>query len=138
MDKNNPIKGKEFSPDDDWVLDETIKSQPVQDDDLVSINVARGWLPRASNGRKISLDTLYRWCQKGLKNGVRMEAVKIGSRWYTTRKWVQDFIRAGKPNLAVGDAAPVLRTRQQRDRAVDWAEKELCKEWKNLPRNPSW
>ena len=69
---------------------------PSQDDDLASLNVARGWLPR-THGKKISLDTLYRWCQKGLKNGVRLEAVKIGSRWYTTRKWVQDFIRAGKP-----------------------------------------
>jgi hypothetical protein len=81
---------------------------------------------------------MYRWCQKGLKNGVRLEAVKIGSRWYTTRNWLQEFVRAGKPNLKSGGAEPKLRTSQQRDRAADWAEKELDRLWKKPPRNPRW
>jgi hypothetical protein len=134
----NPLKGQELSKSDDWPLDPPSKSEPHQDSDLVSLNVARDWLPR-TRGRKISLDTLYRWCQKGLKNGVRLEAVKIGSRWYTTRKWVQDFVKAGKPSLEAGNpAGPSIRTSRQRDRAADWAEKELRRLWKKSPRNPKW
>ena len=136
-ENNNPLKGQELSKSDNWALSPPPKAESHQDNDLVSLNVARGWLPR-THGNKISLDTLYRWCQKGLKNGVRLEAVKIGSRWYTTRKWVQDFVRAGKPNLTITDIPPKLRTTSQRDRAADWAERELRDSWKKPPRNPHW
>lgn len=138
-ESSNPLNGQQVVPlGDDWPLQSPSSSRPTQDGDLVSLNIARGWLPRAANGRKISLDTLYRWCQKGLKNGVRLEAVKVGSRWFTTRRWIQDFVRAGRPNLTSDDVVPGLRTGQQRRRASDWAEKELQKEWKKVPRNSQW
>jgi len=138
MDKENPIKGREVSPPaESWPLDQRVTSEPIHDDDLVSLNVARTWLPRL-NGRKISLDTLYRWCQKGLKNGVRLQAVKVGSRWFTSRQWVQEFVRAGNPNLNAATADENLRTIPQLHRAANWAERKLRESWKKQPRNPHW
>jgi hypothetical protein len=103
-------------------------------DDLVSFNVARSWLPR-SQGRKISIETLYRWCHRGLVNGNRLQAVKVGGRWFTTRKWVQDFIRAGQPDLTAENFGTSIRTRLQRERAAAWAERELRRLWSGLGRS---
>jgi len=103
-------------------------------DDLVSFNVARGWLPR-SHGRKISVETLYRWCHQGLQNAARLQAVKVGGRWFTTRQWVHDFIRAGQPDLMAEKVGIRIRTRLQRDRAAAWAEGELRSLWSELGRS---
>lgn len=97
-------------------------------DDLFSFNVARSWLPR-SHGRKISIDTLYRWCHQGLQGGVRLQAVKVGGRWFTTRQWLQDFIRAGQPDLTVKDSGTSIRTSSQKKRAAASAERELRRLW---------
>jgi hypothetical protein len=138
MATENPLNEQDVSPRvDNWPLEPPENSQPLQDNDFVSLNVARTWLPR-SNGRRISLDTLYRWCQKGLKNGVRLQAVKVGSRWFTCRRWVQEFVRAGNPNLNAATADTNLRTSPQRHRAANWAEKKLRESWKRQPRNPKW
>jgi len=137
MVNESPLGRREVSTTEIWPLDTPVTSAPIGDDDLVSLNLARAWLPK-SNGRKVSLDTLYRWCHKGLKNGVRLQAIKVGSRWFTSRRWVQDFVRAGNPHLNPATAATNLRTSPQRHRAADWAEQELRKSWEKPPRNPKW
>jgi len=39
------------------------------------------------------VSTLHRWRARGVK-GVRLECVRVGGRWYVTRKALQRFLRA--------------------------------------------
>lgn len=110
------------------------ESPEISNDDLVSFNVARSWLPR-SFGRKISIETLYRWRHRGLQNGTRLQAVKVGGRWFTTRQWVQDFIRAGQPDLTVKESSTSIRTTSQKKRAAASTERELRRLWSELGRS---
>ena len=117
MANEHPFKGQELSKSDNWPVDPPTKADSHQDDELVSLSVARGWLPRAQ-GKKISLDTLYRWCLKGLKNGVRLEAVKIGSRWFTTRKGKQCCLNHIQVNQNVPATEPTRFFAPSKSRAL--------------------
>jgi len=137
MKNEKPITGRELLTPDISPLDRLGNSEPIQDGELISFNAARDLLPR-SNGRKVSLDTLYRWSSKGTKKGVRLQAAKVGNRWFTSRQWLQDFIRAGNPDFTTLAEAPKPRTNLQRQRAAKWAKEELHKSWNKPPRNPNW
>src|SRR5262245_20383235 len=51
-------------------------------------------LPGRRPGKRISVGTLWRWCQRGFRHGVRLKSVLIGGQRCTTREWLQDFIKA--------------------------------------------
>ncbi len=57
-------------------------------DTLISIREACKALPR-----RPSPSTVWRWTRKGA-NGVRLEAVCIGSEWFTTREAFREFVEA--------------------------------------------
>jgi hypothetical protein len=40
----------------------------------------------------LSINTIHRWATKGLR-GVRLQSVRIGARLYTTREWLEAFVR---------------------------------------------
>jgi hypothetical protein len=44
-------------------------------------------------GRRPPTATLHRWVRKGVR-GARLEAHRIGGRWYTSRDAVDDFLKA--------------------------------------------
>lgn len=45
-----------------------------------------------SEGPRVSIWTAMRWCRHGLRDGTRLEAVKIGGRWYSSRPAVKRFM----------------------------------------------
>ena len=56
----------------------------IEKSDLVSFLALARKLPKKKNGKRFNVSTIHRWRQPGLKNGICLEAVKIGGAWYTT------------------------------------------------------
>jgi hypothetical protein len=95
----------------------------------VSLAEATKWLPTGRNDSRPHVSTLLRWITSGAKgpdgSRVRLDAVRIGGRWVTSREALQRFIAALTPQF--GDAAPAPRTAGQDRRATDRAGAELQK-----------
>lgn len=45
-----------------------------------------------SEGPRVSAWTAMRWCRNGLRDGTRLEAIKVGGRWYSSREAVRRFL----------------------------------------------
>lgn len=60
-------------------------------DKLLSIEKARILFPIPP-----SANTLLVWCSTGA-NGVKLQTIRIGRRLYTSREWVEEFVRAQNP-----------------------------------------
>jgi Protein of unknown function (DUF1580) len=90
-------------------------------------------IPPGRNGRRTHLSTVLRWVIRGVRatggSVVRLEAVRLGGRWVTSREAIQRFAERLTPCLDDGDAAPALapRTPRQRRKAADKAGDELAK-----------
>jgi hypothetical protein len=56
---------------------------------------------------------------------VRLEGLRLGSRWVTTRQALQRFAEALTPRLGGTGSAPAPRTEAKRRRASERAASEL-------------
>lgn len=59
--------------------------------DYISVADAVDLLPRR-RGKKIHVKTVVRWIVTGCR-GVTLAAVRIGSCWFTTARWLDEFQR---------------------------------------------
>jgi hypothetical protein len=89
-------------------------------------------IPPGRGGRRTHLSTLLRWIRKGAKapdgTTLRLEAIRLGGRWMTSRAALQRFAEALTPRPGPEAAPAVLvRTAAQRQRASDKAAAELEK-----------
>jgi hypothetical protein len=92
----------------------------------LTITQATKVLPGRVAGSRISVFTLWRWCTKGLKNGIRLKSVRVGGQRLTTRTWLLEFIEATTAQAEPhGRIAQNIRTPGQRQRASERAAKEL-------------
>ena len=84
--------------------------------------------PSGRGGASCSLGCVLRWVLKGVKSPsgelVRLEAIRLGGRWLTSREAVQRFAERLTPNLS-SEPAPTPRTPSQRRRADETAAREL-------------
>jgi hypothetical protein len=92
---------------------------------LVSLAEAAKSIPPSRNGRRTHLSTILRWILHGV-DGVRLEGVRLGGRWLTSREALQRFAERLTPDLGANQPMPP-RSRAARDRASARAEKELTK-----------
>lgn len=60
---------------------------------LISFAELSDRLPRNRNGKKVHFSTLIRWATVG-RRGQRLEAHKMGGRWYTTWAAFEKFTAA--------------------------------------------
>jgi hypothetical protein len=104
----------------------------------LTMTEAAALLPGRKPGKRLYVNTVWRWCMKGLRNGVRLRSVLIGGQRLTTRRWLQEFIQAMSEAREPGDASPppVTRTPRQRQSASERAGEELKAAWKQR-RRPS-
>jgi hypothetical protein len=65
---------------------------------------AAGFFPE-NNGKKVSVSAMRRWILTG-DHGVRLQAVYVAHRWYTTEEWVHQFIES-TTSAVVAKAVPV-------------------------------
>lgn len=71
-------------------VSETVKK--VLTEDVLTLSQARNELAGAT-GRRPDKATLTRWIQRGV-GGVRLEAVRLGRIWVTSRQSLTRFIEA--------------------------------------------
>jgi hypothetical protein len=94
----------------------------------VSLSQAARLLPPGRRGRPVTLSCLLRWVLDGVKTPsgelVRLEALRLGGRWVTSREALQRFAEALTPRLA-GDRPRTPRTPTTRQRAAESAAREL-------------
>jgi hypothetical protein len=96
----------------------------------ISLAVAAAEMPPGRNGKKTHLSTILRWILQGAKapNGarVRLEAIRLGGRWFTSREALQRFAERLTPRVEDEPPAPP-RSGTARSRAADRAGAELDK-----------
>ena len=85
------------------------------DEELMSITAATKLLP-GRNGRIASV-TVYRWIREGV-DGRRLEAVKVGGHYFTSKQAIDRFVSASTETIApkVRGHRPGDRTEAQRNR----------------------
>jgi hypothetical protein len=95
----------------------------------IPLNTAAGLIPPARNGKKTHLSTLLRWITRGAKSPsgerVRLEAVRLGGRWMTSKEALQRFAERLTPRLDTATEPATPRTLSQRQRAAARTEREL-------------
>jgi hypothetical protein len=94
----------------------------------LSLSQAARLLPPGRRGRPATLSCLLRWVLSGTKapDGriVKLEALRLGARWVTSREAIQRFAEALTPRLDAGPA-PTPRSPGRRRRASERAAAEL-------------
>ena len=87
-------------------------------------------VPPGRGGRRTHISTLLRWILTGAKapggQTVRLEALRLGGRWVTSREALQRFAEALTPRLD-SEPAPAPRSPAKRRRESDQAARELAK-----------
>jgi hypothetical protein len=93
----------------------------------IPLAAAAALVPPARRGRKTHISTLLRWITSGAKapdgSPVKLEAVRLGGRWMTSREALQRF--AEKLTPGCDRAAPERRSPSRRHRASERAAAEL-------------
>jgi len=94
----------------------------------ITLAQAAALLPRGRNGARVTLGCVLRWVLQGAKSPtrerIRLEAVRLGGRWVTSREALNRFAQRLTPQLGDEPPAP-LRTANQRRRASERAAREL-------------
>lgn len=94
----------------------------------LSLADAAKLIPPARNGKRCHLSTPLRWVLKGAKaldgTVVKLEAIRLGGRWITSREALQRFAERLTPSLDPRPA-PAPRTDARRRRAAERAAAEL-------------
>lgn len=93
------------------------------DERLISLAEAAKLLPPARSGRPVHISTLIRGIVHGC-NGARLEAVRSGARWLTTREAVARWLEA-QTRASLGEPSTPPRTPASRSRAATRAERQL-------------
>jgi hypothetical protein len=78
----------------------------IFDERVISLHQAAEKLPPSRSGRPIHVGTLIRWVVRGVK-GRRLEAFRVGSRWYTTVESLERFaLCSATSSSSTGSLAP--------------------------------
>jgi hypothetical protein len=93
---------------------------------VIFLSEVPGRLPRRRDGKKISLQTVYRWSLSGCKHTV-LESVQIGGRRATSLEALNRFFERLSHKHDNGDAASPRRTPIQRQRQSEAAADALKK-----------
>ena len=101
----------------------------ILDETTISLQDAAASLPSGmSRGKTMNFSTIWRWALRGVLaidgRRVKLEAVRLGGRWLTSREAIQRFSDA--LTHAQGSDEPV-RTPTERIRANSTAKRKLEK-----------
>jgi hypothetical protein len=98
----------------------------TQTEQLITPSEVAKLVPPARNGKRTHLSTVLRWILKGVKTPtgvVRLEAIRLGGRWLTSRAAMQRFCERLTPIPEDGPSA--LRSPNARKRSAEAAERRL-------------
>lgn len=103
----------------------------IQSGDGLSLAAAGRMFPAHRGPGAINPSTVYRWATSGAKEPsgrlVKLEAVRVGGRWLTSRAAVARFVAALTAAAAPTStpAPPITRTPAARQKAADRAAAKL-------------
>jgi hypothetical protein len=101
----------------------------ITTEETLSFTNASKILPPGRNGARPQLSTLIRWALDGVRGPdgrlVRLEAVRLGRKWVTSRQALQRFVAALTPAPRDSSVSSPTRTPKQRARASEKAGKRL-------------
>jgi hypothetical protein len=101
----------------------------IQTEPLIPLADACRLIPPGRGGRRTHLSTILRWILNGSKapggRTVKLEALRLGGKWVTSREAIQRFALALTPALDGTATVPAPRTTAGRKRASDRAAAEL-------------
>ncbi len=96
----------------------TPSAESLLDEELIPVQELPARLPPARSGRRLHRAAVWRWVTDGLKGPeggrVRLEALRMGRRWVTSKQAVARFFRRlSGAELGIGgsSAAPVPAAR---------------------------
>ncbi len=105
-----------------------VNSASLTAETLLSLSQAARHLPPGRRGRPVSMSCVLRWVLNGVPGPdggrVRLEAVRLGGRWITSREAIQRFAERLTPRVE-GQPAAVPRTPDRRRRASERAAADL-------------
>jgi hypothetical protein len=100
----------------------------LSNESTLSLTQAAELLPPGRGGARPTLGCVLRWILKGAKGPagefVRLEAVRLGGRWLTSREALQRFAERLTPQMD-GEPPASPRTLGQRRRASERAAEQL-------------
>lgn len=100
----------------------------VANESCLSLAQAAKLIPAGRQGRPTSMATVFRWVLMGAQGPggqrIRLEAVRMGGRWITSKEALQRFAERLTPRFDDGPGVK-MRTPLQRKRALERAEREL-------------
>jgi hypothetical protein len=95
----------------------------------LSLAQAARLLPPGRGERPVTLSCILRWVLRGARSPsgelIRLEAIRVGGRWVTSREALQRFSERLTPDLAASGPGPTPRTPGRRRRASERAGREL-------------
>ena len=98
--------------------------------DYLTLTDASKLIPGRRGGKRISTQTVWRWCMRADRNGTRLKSVLIGGQRYTTRRWLNEFIEAKSASAGPSEITPApIRTPGKRQTASELAAEELKATW---------
>ncbi len=104
----------------------------IESGEGLSLSAAGRLFPGHRGGKSVDPSTTFRWSTKGVKTAggevVKLAAVRVGTRWLTSRSAVARFVAALTAAATPSAAAEVpARTPTQRRRAAERAASELTR-----------
>jgi hypothetical protein len=97
----------------------------------LSLSQAARLVPPGRGGARASLSCILRWVLKGAKSPtgelVRLDAVRLGGRWITSREALQRFAERLTPRIEDCCVSRTQHTPTQRQRANERVAAELAR-----------
>jgi hypothetical protein len=98
----------------------------IHSEPLLPLSAAAALVPPARRAKRTHPSTLLRWVLDGIRSSdgarIKLEAIRLGGRWMTTRSALQAFAQRLTPDVDVKPPSPSHRVR---NRAEDAVEAEL-------------
>jgi hypothetical protein len=96
----------------------------------ISLSEAAASVPPSRQGKRTNISTVLRWILSGVKNPqgerIRLEGIRFGGKWVTSRGALQRFAERLTPDLDAESRA-MPRSHISRRRSAERAEKMLDK-----------
>jgi hypothetical protein len=96
----------------------------------LSLEAAARLVPPSRGAKRTHLSTMLRWVLTGARGPagerIKLDAVRLGGKWITSREALQRFTERLTPRLD-GDPSPLPRSPGQRARASERAANQLEK-----------
>jgi hypothetical protein len=105
-----------------------IRLDCLQPTEPMTLPTACQWLGQRT-GRVPATSTMWRWCLKGVRGGVRLESFRVGGTTYVTPAMIQRFIEATSATTPADVAAMPATGDDSRAKQVAAAQsrlKDIC------------